>query len=587
MTSLTFFGGVGEIGGNSILIEDGVTRILLDFGRRMGEASRFYEEFIQIRSKCALLDLLKLKILPMIDGIYSESYLNCLILGRDEIDVSTLPLDKAKDYWQTDLLAPYDRKRPGADGVFISHAHLDHIQDLSFIHKDIPVYCTQTTKVLAKAITDVSNGGVDYQFYHVKDKIWMDIKSESHRTAFPGELTFKEKSEKKIVECQKSGFAFTRDIKVDERKFVVSETGKIKSLTYKIIPVGHSVPGASSLLLITGEGKRILYTGDIRFHGKNEPTMEEYIENLADGSIDLMICEGTRIDSDTELTEEDVFKDIKERIENAKGLVLIDFGWKDITRFDTIAKAAEETERIFVINPKLAYLLYELHNMNNLRYGEPAKMEHVKVYKKRQGDYLYSKHDYDKFKAGYLEHWGRNYAKDDQNIVRIAEKIKSNERLTLEEQTAWELATHHIEYGVPAYKIRENPGKYILMFSFWDANELIDLSTTKGNLPNSTYIRASCEPFSDEMEIDEQKLMNWLDKFGVSYETEVKNGKVFFKRAHVSGHASRPELKKLIIRIKPKKLIPIHTLKPQEFSKMFKGSEIEVVLPEPGKTYSL
>ena len=32
MTSLTFYGGVGEIGGNKILLEDGTKSLLLDFG---------------------------------------------------------------------------------------------------------------------------------------------------------------------------------------------------------------------------------------------------------------------------------------------------------------------------------------------------------------------------------------------------------------------------------------------------------------------------------------------------------------------------------------------------------------------------
>ena len=33
MTSLTFYGGVNEIGGNKILLEDRDTKIFLDFGQ--------------------------------------------------------------------------------------------------------------------------------------------------------------------------------------------------------------------------------------------------------------------------------------------------------------------------------------------------------------------------------------------------------------------------------------------------------------------------------------------------------------------------------------------------------------------------
>lgn len=37
MTSLRFFGGVGEIRGNKILLEEEDTRIFLDFGKSYGK----------------------------------------------------------------------------------------------------------------------------------------------------------------------------------------------------------------------------------------------------------------------------------------------------------------------------------------------------------------------------------------------------------------------------------------------------------------------------------------------------------------------------------------------------------------------
>lgn len=588
MATITFYGGVNEIGGNKILVEDSGTRVLLDFGRRMNRAGDFYEEFIQVRSKCALLDLLKLGLLPKIDGLYPNELLDYTSLIVEGGDVSKLPSGDAADYWKVESPLPYsDDLR--VDAAFISHVHFDHIQDVSFIHRNIPIHCTETAKALAKAITDVSQSGVEQQFYGVK-KISIVSKNPGPRTVFPGELEFREEKEIQQVVCQKTGYEFTMEIKNKEREFVTDAEGGIGPIRYKLIPVGHSVPGACSILLTTSDGKRILYTGDIRFHGRNEPTLEEYVDKLDKDPIDVMICEGTRIESDKELTEEDVYKDVRDRVKETKGLVLIDFGWKDTTRFDTISRVAQDTGRTFVISPKHAYLLYELHKMDPVEYGDPTKMEHVKVYKKRQENRLYAKQDYDKFKAGYLEHWGRNSAKADKNIVRIAEKLgvggepnKTGE-LTPEEKKAWELATHHIEKGIPAYEIRKNPDKYILMFSFWDANELLDLSTPEGKIPDSFYIRASCEPFNDEMKIDEKKLMNWLNEFEVYHETEIdEDGKIQFKRAHVSGHASRPELKKLIEGLRPKILIPIHTEKPE----MFRDFSVPTKIVVEGEEYNI
>jgi len=599
MTALTFYGGVGEIGGNKILLEDNGTKIMLDFGRRMGEAGKYYEEFIQIRSKSALLDLLKLGILPKINGLYSRSFLDYTSLANDGTDLTKLPLDEAEDYWRNTSIEPYSKKDSDIDGVFISHAHFDHIQDVSFIDKGIDIYSTETTKVLSKAITDVSNSGVEYQFYEVKDKLKLVNKTESYKTVFPNELEFKEileNADKKCnITCPKSGYVFTKDVVTSIRNYKTKPTGKIGNLSYKIVPVGHSVPGAASILLTTSDNKRILYTGDIRFHGKDEPSMEECLAGLGKEPIDVMICEGTRVDSDKKLTEEDVFQNIKKKIQEVTGLIFIDFGWKDTTRFETIAQAALEAGRIFLINPKIAYLLYELHRMDGSKYKNPIDMKNVKVYKKRQEGCLYSKNDYAKFKAGYLDNWGRNKAKEDKNLVRIAEKkgvgreaSEIVEDLSAEENLAWNLATSHIDNGVTAYEVRKDPEKYVLMFSFWDANELFDISTPEGKIQNSLYIRASCEPFSDEMEIDERKLMNWLEKFGIDYDHSIdEKGNKHFISAHVSGHASGLELVELIETIMPKRLFPIHTEKPGLFKKLLKGTGIEVVEPKVGKPYSL
>ena len=110
-------------------------------------------------------------------------------------------------------------------------------------------------------------------------------------------------------------------------------------------------------------------------------------------------------------------------IGRSEGLVLINFGWKDLTRFNTVYQAAKENSRTLVISPKLAYLLYEMHFSFPAEYADPRTMANLKVYLKREGDLLYSKADYDKYKMGYLHYHGRNIAQDDRNIVRVAERL--------------------------------------------------------------------------------------------------------------------------------------------------------------------
>jgi len=594
-TKLTFYGGVNEIGGNKILVQTEDGSVLLDFGRRMGYAQEYFSEFLQMRSKNALRDMLRLQILPRIDGIYTPYLVDTTVLFERPEAREKVPVDQALDYWKITDISPCSTESPVVNAVFVSHAHFDHIQDVSFLDPCIPVYCTEKTKILAKAMTDVSMSGVDDQYYKLAKDIRIKGKDPSYKTLCPGECECKEdaEEEKPVIEDPKTRFKFTHEHSPKYRTFKTASEGQINGIRYKMIPVGHSVPGACSILLTLPEGKRVLYTGDIRFHGDNEVSMEDYVGAIG-GPVEVLIIEGTRIDSEKVLTEGQIAEKVSSDIAQAKSLVLINFGWKDLTRFNTVYEASRKNNRTLVISPKLAYLLYEMYCNFPTEYTDPRTMPNLKVYLKREGDMLYSKADYeDKYKMGYLHFHGRNVAKSDRNIVRIAERLgiggdPANDKNPLPLSCAREpydygelytLATHHLGNGVRAYQIRKNPQQYVLMFAFWDANELFDLIPLDSD-HQTKYICTSTEPFCEEMEIDESKLMNWFDYFKVSYDfefTDEEKKQKMFVRRHVSGHASRTELKELIEKINPTRIIPVHTTNPKLFENLFPG---RIILPK-------
>jgi ribonuclease J len=595
---LTFYGGVEEIGGNKILLQTEDGSVLLDFGRRMGFYQNYFSEFLQVRSKNALRDMLRLGVLPKIDGIYTPYLVDMTLLFENAQVKEKVPLDEALDYWKTIDVRPCDSKCPAVDGVFVSHAHFDHIQDVSFLDPCIPVYCTEKTKVLAKAMTDVSVSGVDDQYYKIAKKVAIKQKAPLFKTLCPGECACSEEKEEElpVIEDPKTKFKFTYEVAPQYRIFNTASEGQIKGIKYKLIPVGHSVPGACSVLLTLPNGKRILYTGDVRFHGENEVSIEDYVQSIGE-PVDVLITEGTRNESDKVLTEKDIGKEITADIRGSEGLVLINFGWKDLTRFHTIYEAAKKNKRNLVISPKLAYLLYEAHCNFPTEYPDPRTMPNLKVYLKREGDLLYSKVDYDKYKMGYLHFHGRNSAQEDRNLVRVAERLgiggkpdnpknplpKTCQQEPYSYKELYELATHHLDHGIRAYQIRKDPKRYVLMFSYWDANELFDLIPPNGE-HKTRYISASTEPFNEEMDIDETKMVNWLDLFNISYDYEIKEEQKTFVRRHVSGHASKTELKELIERINPKRIIPVHTTNPKLFEEMFQG---KVVIPKYAQTIEI
>ena len=72
ITNLTFYGGVNEIGGNKILLEDKDTRIFLDFGKGFSTREQYFEEYLKPRSSNGIMDLLTMDLIPDIEGIYRD-----------------------------------------------------------------------------------------------------------------------------------------------------------------------------------------------------------------------------------------------------------------------------------------------------------------------------------------------------------------------------------------------------------------------------------------------------------------------------------------------------------------------------------
>lgn len=118
MVKLTFFGGVNEIGGNKILIEDKKTRVFFDFGLSFAKGQEFYTGFLSARSVSGAADDLELGILPRIKGLYSKEMLKF-----------------------TDLRY----EKPKFDAIFLTHVHMDHCSHLQYIDETIPIHVGECT----------------------------------------------------------------------------------------------------------------------------------------------------------------------------------------------------------------------------------------------------------------------------------------------------------------------------------------------------------------------------------------------------------------------------------------------------------
>jgi ribonuclease J len=151
MVKLTFYGGVNEIGGNKILLEDKKTKIMFDFGQSFTFGAEYFTGWLAPRAINGLGDYFAFGLLPRMSGIYSKQMLA-----------------------STDL--PY--AEPKIDAVFLSHAHFDHINHLQFLDPQIPIHLGVGTKLFMDSMEETSSfcsyGEHSCDLFRTGDKVKID-----------------------------------------------------------------------------------------------------------------------------------------------------------------------------------------------------------------------------------------------------------------------------------------------------------------------------------------------------------------------------------------------------------------------------
>jgi ribonuclease J len=135
MTTLTFYGGAGEIGGNKILLKSGGARVYLDFGESFDFGADYFHEWLEPRAANGLECYFEFGLLPQIPRLYSQPMLQFTGLAYEEPDV---------------------------DGVFLSHHHCDHIGHLAFLDEKIPIHLGHGTKAIIEAYSTLYPGLMDF-----------------------------------------------------------------------------------------------------------------------------------------------------------------------------------------------------------------------------------------------------------------------------------------------------------------------------------------------------------------------------------------------------------------------------------------
>ena len=515
----TGYGGIGEIGGNKLLLEDGDWQILFDFGMSFGSISRYFEEFLQPRIIRGLTDYLRTGLLPPLEGLYRP-------------DLNTLP--EHATIWDRIRLRPGHRTDINPRGILLSHAHADHVGYVSMLHPDIPIISSAKSALIAKATQDGGQNRLDGQTVFlqprkasgsilvtdpaipVKQRQWRITDEEAWT---PDASTYWAQRYAKARTTHT-----THDVLPAER---VMDGHEIR--TYS---TDHSIPGTIGFAVETSAGW-VGYTGDIRIHGRQSNTTLDFAHELAELDLVALICEGTQAGHAPGASEEDVRARVIERVHHEQGLVIADFGPRNIERLETFLEAARLTNRQLVITMKDALLLRALHTI------DPT----VPIPSSPHGPLIY----------------------DD---VRTT-------------STAWQEAIidEFAHMTVSSDRIRTDIGGYILCFSFFDVARLLDLGEISG-----TWIYSSSEPYNEEAVLDMERLRNWTALLGLEFAGSARADEAEMTGFHASGHAGGVHLQQFVEIANPRTLIPVHLESDglAFYRETFEHSTIEVRTPRCG-----
>lgn len=312
---------------------------------------------------------------------------------------------------------------------------------------------------------------------------------------------------------------------INFRHFRTGDKIVIDDLEIEPVHVDHSVPGAYGFIIHTANGA-VVYTGDFRAHGAKPEMTSDFVEKAQEAEPVAVVTEATNMTGASVSSEVEVEDKLNSIVGQADGIVLADFAYTDVDRLNSFYRIAKKNGRCLAVSLKQAYLMEALRKDKGLNIPS-LNDENILIFRK-------SKKKYDKWESQIMEKYPKK-------IVNV-------------------------------FEVSKQQCKSVLVMSFYDLEELVEIQPEAG----SCYVLSASEPFNEEMEIDFERLINWLRHYGLPQ-----------YHAHVSGHIMPLKLKTILKEIKATKIFPIHTENAELFASFMRDLKGKVILTEKEKQYSI
>lgn len=274
--------------------------------------------------------------------------------------------------------------------------------------------------------------------------------------------------------------------------------------------VDHSAFDAYAIE-VEAEGKRLLYSGDLRAHGRRQELLAELARTVA-RPVDVLLLEGTRVRRQAAefpqgvQTEQDVENRCSELFAKTQGLVLAAYSPQNVDRMITLYRAARSAGRKLVMDLYAASIAAVVDDPDVPKWDS----DDVLVY------------------------------------------VPQAQRIKVKRATQFERVNQLRERRIYDDDFASRAGDLVLTFRASMTGELQRAACLEGAAAVWSLWPGYLRP------PDGDDLVRWLSRNGIPLAV-----------IHASGHASVEDLQDLARAIDAAKLVPIHTETPERYHQLF------------------
>jgi ribonuclease J len=354
---------------------------------------------------------------------------------------------------------------PRIDGILLSHAHGDHFGLIEYTRPEIPVYLSRgASKMLMSGSLFAGQSA---------------LSRDRQKVLLPGKP-------RRIGDCSVTAY-----------------------------PVDHSSYGSVAFLIEAG-GKRIIYSGDLRLHGRKPGMAKVLLKSARKTPLDLLIMEGTSLSRGEEpgLSEQNVETLLVNSLKLTPGLALAMFSPQNVDRLVSYYRAAVRSGRTLVLDPYAAFILHLIKS--ECAVPGPFDGKQIRIFM---------------MKSFISSSAGRRLPK----LTPLMKKVE-----------------------ISRDDILAAPGNFLMIFREWMYERVFERQ-----LPPGSRLLYSYWPGYLDVQPRLKELRDRLKDSGCAFDL-----------VHASGHIYYEDIMKFIERSNPLKLMPIHTTASDQLQLRFGDSMV-------------